>query len=214
MNRGLSTGLSAGVTTISATWSGVTGTTTLTITSATLVTIQVTPFAPTLPVGFATSFVATGIYSDNSTQDLTGLSTWQSTSPAIAAVSTAAPTKGRVQPLAGGTTSVTATYQGVTGSATVKVNAATLVGISLSPPSATVGVGANQAFVATGTFSDSSTFNVTNYCTWLSSAPATADVSNAGGSQGVATGISAGAAPVTITAIRGMISGTASLTVQ
>jgi hypothetical protein len=214
MTRGLSTGLSAGVTTISATWQGVTGTTTLTISSATLVTIQVTPFSPTLPVGFATSFAATGIYSDNSTQDLTGLSTWQSTVPAVAAVSTGAPTKGRVQPLAAGTTSVTATYQGVTGSSTVTVSSATLVGITLSPAVAIVGVGANQAFLATGTFSDGSTFNVTAYCTWLSSAPGTGDVSNAAGSQGIATGISASATPLTITAIRGMVSGSASLTVQ
>jgi hypothetical protein len=214
MNRGLSTGLGAGVTTISATWKGVTGTTTLTITSATLVTIQVTPFSPTLPIGFATSFVATGIYSDNTTQDLTALATWQSTAPAVAAVSTAAPTKGRVQPLAAGTTSIKATYQGVTGSDSVTVTAATLVSITLSPANATVSVGGNQAFVATGTFSDSSTLNVTTYCTWLSSTPATADVSNAAGSHGVATGISAGATPVTITAIRGMVSGTAQLTVQ
>lgn len=75
-------------------------------------------------------------------------------------------------------------------------------------------VGAQIAFTATGTFSDSSTLNVTGYCTWLSNAPATGDVSNAAGSQGIATGISAAAAPVTITAIRGMVSGAAQLTVQ
>jgi hypothetical protein len=54
--------------------------------------------------------------------------------------------------------------------------------------------------------------NVTPYMTWLSSTPSIASISNANGSQGVATGLSVGM--VTITAVRGGVTGTAMLTVQ
>ena len=61
-------------------------------------------------------------------------------------------------------------------------------------------------------FSDNSTMDVTTYVTWLSSTPAIASISNAPGTQGIAKGLSTGS--VTITAVKGSVSGTAQLSVQ
>jgi uncharacterized protein YjdB len=211
-SRGQAKSLASGSTTISASYAGVTGSTLLTVTSATLTSIQVTPFAPTLPLGFTANFSATGVYSDNTTRDLTALVTWASSLPTVASVSDANATRGQVTPLSAGTTTIGATYQGVTGSDSVVVSSATLTGISVAPGTASISAHATQAFTAQGTLSDSTSIDITNYVTWQSTVPAQASISNANGSRGVATGLSPGT--VTISAIRGALTGTASLTVQ
>ena len=97
-----------GASTISATdpASGLTATATLDATDATLVSIDVTPAAPTFTVGQTQQFAATGAFSDGHTADITGTVTWSS-SNAHAAISNAAATTG----LATGATSGTATIK-------------------------------------------------------------------------------------------------------
>ena len=211
-SKGQAKALASGSTTISASYGGVTGSTLLTVTSATLTTIQITPFSPTLLVGFTANLVATGIYSDNTTRDLTTLVTWTSSLPAVASVSDANATRGQVTPLSAGTTAITATYQGLVGTDSVVVSAATLTGITVTPGTASIATHATLAFTAQGTLSDSTTLDITAYVTWLSTVPAEASISNANGSRGVATGLSTGT--VTISAVHGALTGTASLTVQ
>ena len=53
---------------------------------ATLVAIGVSPFNPSIPVGSTQQFRATGIYSDDTTRDLTGQVSWTSATPAVATV--------------------------------------------------------------------------------------------------------------------------------
>jgi uncharacterized protein YjdB len=211
-SRGQTLALTSGSTTISATFQGVTGTTLLTVTAATLTSIQVTPFSPTLPIGFNTNLAATGIYSDNTTRDLTAQVSWTSSAPNIAAVSDAAGSRGLLAPLVAGGATITATYQGVSGTDSITVSAATLSSIKVTPATATVSVHGTQAFTATGTLSDATAIDLTNLVTWSSTSVVVAGISNANGSRGVATGLATG--QVTISAIRGALSGTATLTVQ
>ncbi|MHB8419065.1 MAG: beta strand repeat-containing protein [Myxococcales bacterium] len=202
----------AGSATVTATWQGVSGSTTLTVTAATLVQIQLTPFAPELYLGFPVQLAATGLYSDNSTQDLTKLATWTSSAPSIAAVDDGGGAKGLVTPAAAGPAVISAAYQGVTGTDQVTVSSATLASIAVTPGTATIAVGATEPYGATGTFSDGSSMDVTTYVTWLSSSDSVAPISNAAGSQGQAKGLAPGS--VTITAVKGSVQGTASLTVS
>ena len=58
-----------GKSTISATLGAVQGSTVLTATAATLLSIAVTPANPSIAVGIAQQFTATGTYSDHSTQN-------------------------------------------------------------------------------------------------------------------------------------------------
>src|SRR6266851_9739947 len=77
-SAGLATSVAAGTTTITATLGLVSGNTTLTVTNATLSTIDVTPTDPSIANGTTQQFTATGTYSDFTTQDLTTQVAWSS----------------------------------------------------------------------------------------------------------------------------------------
>ena len=68
----------------------------------------------------------------------------------------------------------------------------TLTSITLNPTSPSVANGYTQAMTAIGTYSDGSTQDVTTSVTWGSSDTAVATISNASGSQGLASSASAG----------------------
>ncbi|MGZ6005541.1 MAG: galactose oxidase-like domain-containing protein [Candidatus Saccharimonadales bacterium] len=96
------------------------------------------------------------------------------------------------------------------GSATVSTppSSPTLTSIAVTPTSPSIAVGATQQFTATGTYSDSSTQDLTNQVAWTSEKTAVATIS----ASGLATGVSAGS--TTISAALGGVSGSAALTVQ
>jgi trimeric autotransporter adhesin len=83
----------------------------------------------------------------------------------------------------------------------------TLTSITITPETPSVAVGATQQMVATGTYSDGSTSNISSSVTWTSSDVETATV----GSTGLVTGVAAGTA--SITAASGSISGTTTVSV-
>src|SRR5262249_44706584 len=111
-----------------------------------------------------------------------------------------------------GSTQVTASLSGVSGSATFTVSAPILSGFVVMPDTASVAVGLTRQFTATGTFTDGTTLDVTSQVTWSVSDSNVASISNAAGSRGLATGVSAGPTTVTATATGGL-QATASLTV-
>ncbi|MBI5518416.1 MAG: Ig-like domain-containing protein [Deltaproteobacteria bacterium] len=210
--RGNARGLSAGTATITADCMGVRGSTTLTVTNATITRIQVTPFVNTVPVGYAVQLQATAIYSDGTTRPVTGMSTWTSSLPGIAFVSDAPGSRGFTTALAPGMATVTVQFLGATGTATVTVTSATLRSLAIAPVPAVVAPGANLQLNATGTFSDGTTLDLTNFVTWLSTDITVADVSNAPGSRGLATGFRAGM--TTVTAERSGVRGMTTLSVR
>ncbi len=206
---GLATAVGPGITTISAGLGTLTGSTTLTVgTAPTLASITVTPMNPRIPNGLTQQFTATGTYSDGSTQPLTTAVTWVSGTPAVASIGAT----GLATALTQGTTSITATLGAVTGATALTVIAPNLVSIAVTPATASITTRGRQVFVATGTYSDRTTQIISTLVTWTSSAPAVATVSNAAGSQGVATAVAVGT--TTISAALGTVPpGTATLTV-
>ena len=86
-----------------------------------------------------------------------------------------------------------------------------LVSITVTPANPTLSVGSTQQFVATGTFSDSSTQTLQSV-TWSSSNQAAATITNDASDHGVALALAAGQS--TITATAGSVSGSTDLTVQ
>lgn len=210
-SQGLAASLAAGSTTITAASGGISGTATLTVTPATLVSIAVTPANPSIAKGTAKQFTATGSYSDGSMQNITTVVAWSSSNTGVATISNAAGSNGLAAASAAGSALITAATGSVSGSTTLTVTPATLVSISVAPANASITAGATQQFTATGTYSDGSTQNITTAVTWSSSNTGAAQISNASGSNGLATGVGAGTA--TITAASGSVSGTAPLTV-
>ncbi|MDX2010250.1 MAG: Ig-like domain-containing protein [Myxococcaceae bacterium] len=197
--QGIVTGGAVGSATVTATLAGVSGSVTVTVTPSVLQQLQVTPPNPTRPKGLEVPFQATGVFSDGSTQDLTTQVTWTSTSMGVVAISNASGAEGRATAMNVGTATVTATFGAVSGSAVFTVTPAQLTRVDASPASATMPLGTVRAFQAIGTYTDGSTQTLTAQASWTSSNPAVLDVSNAAGSEGLATTLALGSATVTAT---------------
>jgi hypothetical protein len=206
--QGLAIGLSPGTTTIFADFNGVEGTTSLTVSAAVLVAIEVFPSNPSLAAGTLQQFTAVGFYSDGSTVDLTSSVAWDSSNGTVG--SFVDPT-GLLLAQAPGSTTITATQQGVTGATTATVTPAVLIAVTVLPSNATLAVGTSQAHVAVGTFSDGSTQDITSTANWSSSDEVVATVSDSSGSKGLAVALSPGT--TTIFATMDAVTGITTLTV-
>lgn len=212
-SRGLARGLAVGSTQIIATLDDgfgddVSGTATLDVTPAELVSIAVTPASANVAKGLTSQFTATGTYTDATMADLSGVVVWTSSAPAVATVSNAAGSKGLATGTGVGSASIAASLGGVGGSATLVATAAELVSIAVTPASAAVQAGASTSFTATGTYTDGSTADLSGSASWTSSLESVATVSAAGVAVGVAPG------STTIAAAVGGISASAALAVE
>jgi hypothetical protein len=201
-SAGLGAGVATGNTTIQATSGTITGSTGLTVTPPTLVSLAVTPANTSITKDTTQQFTATGTYSDGSTQNLTSSVIWSSTNTAVATITTA----GLATGVATGNTTIQAASGTITGSTGLTVTT-TLVAIAVTPANASIAKGATQQFTATGTYSDGSTQNLTNSALWASTNPSVATIN----STGRATG--AGVGSTTIQATSGSITGSTGLTV-
>lgn len=190
---GIATGVAAGTTTIGAIFGPVTGSTTLTVSAATLTSISITPASSsTAPIGMAVhstlALTATGTFSDASTQDLTTIAAWTvvPSDNSIASVNTS----GTVTGVAPGAATVTATFGAVSQSAYINVE--NLASLAIMPSSASIAKGTQAKFTATATLTDGTTQDVSSSAGWTTSSPAVATVSNITTSAGSAFGVAAG----------------------
>ncbi len=111
---GLVKGIAAGAVTITASSGTVSGTATLTVQTAPLQSISITPTNPTVSLssgGVTQQFKATGKYTDGTTQDITSQVTWASTVQLVATIDSTGLATGRSV----GTTSIQATSSNIVG---------------------------------------------------------------------------------------------------
>jgi len=177
-------------------------------TKPTLSSIAVTPAATSVAAGGTTQFIATAQYSDGSKQDVSTSASWSSSNTQVATVNAS----GLASTLLAGSTTISASESGISGSAPLTVTAATLVSISVTPATASLVAGTTQQYTATGVYTDHSTQNLSASVTWTSGNPAVASISNAAGSNGLATALGSGSATVTA-ALNGISSAAVNLTV-
>jgi len=204
--QGVAIGVAVGNTTVTASSGGISGTTTLGVTQAALVSLAITPAIPAIPLGTTQQFAATGTFTDGSTQDLTPTVQWGSDNSAVATISNAS-VQGLATSVATGTANITATAGNITGSTTLTISAAALVSIQVTPDSPSIALGTMQQFAAIGTFTDGSTQDLTTQATWASDTPSVATVNKAGTAASVSQGTA------NISAASGSISGSTALTV-
>lgn len=207
-SQGVATAVAAGTSTIAASSGNITASTTLTITPAVLETITISPANPLIALGTAQQLVATGIFSDGSTMDLTATAAWASDDAAVASVSAG----GLGNSAAIGTANISATVGTVAGSTGLTVTAAALVSIAIGPPSATIPLGTTQQFTATGTYTDGTTQDVTRTGHWSSTSASVATISNSTASAGLATTLGVGGTTISVSV--GAVSASATLTVS
>ncbi len=155
--------------------------------------VQVTPGAQSLAVGQTTQFTAIGTYGNAkhpSTQNITSVVTWSSTTPAVATVNAA----GVATAVSAGTTTITAStaaFNGptrssavltVTGSAggTTGGSGGSILSLTIIPSGIVFGsLTESGQFLAIGTFSSAPTVrDLTNSVKWLTSAPNIFPVTN------------------------------------
>lgn len=188
--------------------------------------LAVSPTTQSLSVGQTVQFTATGTTGHGSghpttTSDDTDTATWTSSVPSVASVSST----GLATGLTAGTTTITASMNGYTGtitaSATVTVTGSsgttgasgTVTSLAIIPSSQSVAVpNETTQFIAIGTTSTGATVNLTNQVTWSSSSIQIAVI---GANTGLATALTQGT--VTIVALYSSggntIAGTGSFTV-
>ena len=169
--------------------------------------VTVTPNTQTLGSSQQQAFTAQAAFSDNTTKNVTSSSTWTTSDPCVIAIITSGANAGKATDVGtGGSATITASYNGVSGTATATVT----TGLTINPcPEQVVGnfpevvykVGAPTAtFTAVG---------ATGTVTWTSSNTAAVSINS---STGAATFPTAGTA--TITANDTTQTGTLYITVQ
>jgi|GEM_PF-1148487 len=200
---GLATGAALGTSTITATLGDLSDSSVLTVTAPVLVSISVAPVNPSLAKGLSQQFTATGTYSDQSTQDLTGQVVWASATPTTVVITTGGLASGEAL----GTSTITATLDGMSGSSALTVTPPVVVSIAVTPVNPGLAKGLTQQFTAIGTYSDQTTQDLTSLVSWTSATPSIAGISTGGLASGAALGTS------TITAALGSVSGSTDLTV-
>jgi len=180
---------------------------TATLTPPNLVSIALSPSNPTVPLDTGQQLIATGTFSDGSTEQLASL-TWSSSNPAAVGITGDASNMGAAYALGkGGTATVSACAGSVCGSTTVTVGPPALVSIAVSPANGIIPAGESLPFAATGTYSDGSKKNLTASVTWSLSDPYVAMIAAGGMATGWAMGTTS------ISATSGSVTGTANLTV-
>jgi hypothetical protein len=201
------TAVGPGTANISATFEGISGSSPLYVTSATLTSISVTPSSAVMAPTTSVDCVATGTFSDGSTQVITGIVTWISSPPTVASVSAG----GRVTAQSPGSATITAQLGSLSGESAIVVDSSPLTSIQILPPTASTPQQSEVTFVAIGHFADGNTQDLTTSALWTSTPASVASISDVPPTMGQATGLEPGTA--TITALFGGQLGTASLTV-
>ncbi|HEX6493871.1 MAG TPA: Ig-like domain-containing protein [Acidobacteriaceae bacterium] len=209
--NGIVTAVASGSSTVSAASGGITGSTNVQVSPAVLVSIAVSPGSASIPLGTTQRFTAIGSYSDASTQDLTTAVQWTSSDATVATISMTQSTAGLATSTATGSATITATSGSVSGTADLTVTPAVLISIAITPVAPSIALGQSQGFIATGTYSDQSTKDITTNVTWSTSNAPVAIISNTIGSNGLAT--SAGQGTATIEATMGSVAAATTLTV-
>lgn len=189
-STGVATGVAAGSAVISASYSGKSGSATLTVLPATLVSMTIAPLSTALNIGLTQQYTAAGIYTDGSARNISALAAFSSVTPATATITAT----GLATAVAAGTTVITATVGTMNATTLLTVNAPTLLSLALTPANPALAVGATQQLATTATYSSGSPLVVTTTATYASSAPTVATVSANGG---LVTAVAAGTTVVT-----------------
>nr|8GYR_B Chain B, LigA [Leptospira interrogans] len=111
--EGTGKAIAVGNISITATLEKLSGKTDITVTPAILTSIQISPVKHCLVKGLTEKFSATGIYSDNSSKDITSAVTWHSSNNSVATISNTKGYQGQAHGTGTGTVDIKATLGNV-----------------------------------------------------------------------------------------------------
>jgi Big-like domain-containing protein len=199
--------LAAGEATVRAASGALAAEATATITTAELMSIELSPGDTSVPVGLDRTYVALGHLSDGTLQDVTTQAIWTTSDASIATVGAT----GVVHAAKTGTATIAATIGAVTRAATLTVSPAQVTALDVTPAAATLPLGLSRAFTATAHLTDGSLEDVTAQSVWTSDDDTVATVSNGATTHGRVTTRARGV--TAITAHLGTLASSATMTV-
>ncbi|MEE4660163.1 MAG: Ig-like domain-containing protein, partial [Halieaceae bacterium] len=165
----------------------------VTVRDATLLALSVTPTEKRTYPGSLVAYTATGSYSDGSVANLSKVVSWTSSDSGVATISSSGDERGIARALSPGDTTVTASLEGLTASASLTVitnsGGPGVARLSVLPADQVIGTGDLLQYTAIGYSGTGESFDLTNAVRWTSSAPESASIEERGGlAQGRAAG--------------------------
>lgn len=202
-DKGQITTLSSGTTNITANLSGTSASETITVTSAILTTIEVTPGETFISSGVDAQFRAIGTYDDGEEVDITSDVTWSTDDSSLGTISNLTASKGYLTNFYEGVSTenlvVTASLGAVSDTASVIIAPGTITSISVNPTEVNINSLSTQQIKAYAHFSDGASVEITDVATWSTNNDSIAIVSNALSNPGEISSIAEGSAIITAT---------------
>nr|WP_252732026.1 Ig-like domain-containing protein [Paraglaciecola arctica] len=209
-DTGLITGLSAGTTTVTATFEEMTTQQNVSVKAVTA--LDISPTSLTLPIASSQQLSLSAIYTDSTHETLTDSVTWKSSNSDIASVSSS----GQVLAKNPGSVAISASVEGISTSLNVSISSATLQSIDISSAVNQVAAGLTSSLSAIGIYSDGSEQDLSNQVVWsvsdtsiasinsetgLLTALQTGSVSVIAGKQGITSSLSFNVSAATLTGL-------------
>lgn len=160
-----------------------------------LTSMEITAVPASIAKKTSARLTVIGNFSGLFTRDITSQVVFSSSTPDIADFKTPS-VPSRVSGIAAGTALIIATRGTVTATCRLTVSDATVTALNMLPADPSVPKGLSQQFTVSGTFSDSSTQDLTFDAVWTSSDATRASVSNDAASKGLAQALATGTATI------------------
>jgi uncharacterized protein YjdB len=160
-----------------------------------LSSIEIVSQNPAIANQTSNQFTASGNFSGFFTRDVTAQVLWASSLPAVATISPG----GRATAVSPGTTTITATLDGISTSFELAVSNAVIAALAIAPLTPSTPAGLATQFSAIGTFSDATTQDLTFDAAWESSDPVVATIGDAPGDKGLASALTEGLTTISAT---------------
>ena len=126
---GLLTRHAVGSVTVTASYASTSTQVSSSVLGASLSEIQISPDSSSMPAGIRRNFQASGVYTDGSIEDLTDQVVWSSSDSAVATVDNGSSSKGYVEAIAAGSTTISASYGAVNAETELSVSASSIVAL-------------------------------------------------------------------------------------
>jgi trimeric autotransporter adhesin len=183
--RGAASALSVGSAQAQARYGGIAGSAAVATTEGGPQSLSIGIIPSALPAGVQLQLVATATFPKGTQLDVTSRAVWTSLSPAVASVANG-PHSGLVTARLPGSAQLTVAFEGTTGAASLVVSSAFLTAITILPSNPNGPVGVGVPLTAQGSFTDGSSFDLTQQARWSSASPSQVAISNGEESRGKA----------------------------
>jgi hypothetical protein len=158
----------------------------LVIGTAKLASIAIKPKGETARIYLVQDFIATGIFSDGSSQDLTAVAKWSSSNEQIATVLNDAASSGQVQLKKAGQVTISAQFGEIVGSVEVNVPDISMTELRIEPDAPYACAGSSTPLTVMGRYADGVEVDITSAISWQVQDPEVVTISSEPGSKGVA----------------------------